>query len=539
MYTWLPTLLGLVVMGGVAAAAPAKVLWWDITEEFGGQAPNALRQAMADHLETIDGGAAFDATYVDATTPGQLAAHLAANSYDVIVFDATRFDSTPSTLDAGDLAAVKTFYDTHPNVLLDGVLYIRSIVFNATTVYPGPNGAMGGFTANEVHQLATRGGGVMIGTDHDCCQLEPNKILQAMIPSAGFSGNTSPSVDGQFNGNDLLTSKVVVSVFDVFTHWDSVPSEAITPTGMFTDAFGDDVTLFSQVDVADDPGGGPKFAYVSTSWSPTGVGPEFDCNDNNVLDSIDIQNGTSMDVNQNGIPDECDPVCGNEELEAGEECDDGNIEGGDGCSRECTIEEETTTTSSSTSTTTTSTSTTTSTTIVDDTCEAPPTFCPPADLSKAIFCTAGVPCRGTTGADVICGSAGDDIIYASGGRDIVCAGAGNDRVQAGQGDDLIDGSHGCDGAAASEPDDDSLRGHGGDDVLRGGIGRDRLSAGTGRDRVFGEDGDDLIQNSGGSGGADLLVGGPGEDAARGGRGPRDTCDAEVERGCELDCEVGD
>ncbi len=34
-----------------------------------------------------------------------------------------------------------------------------------------------------------------------------------------------------------------------------------------------------------------------------------DCNENGVLDSLDISNGTSNDCNQNGIPDECEPDC--------------------------------------------------------------------------------------------------------------------------------------------------------------------------------------------------------------------------------------
>jgi cysteine-rich repeat protein len=202
------------------------------------------------------------------------------------------------------------------------------------------------------------------------------------------------------------------------------------------------------------------------------------------------------------------PVCGNDVLEDGEQCDDGNTAGGDGCSAACTFEEE-------------------------GTCEAPPAICPPADLSKAIFCVAGVPCRGTTGADVICGTSGDDRIYASGGNDVICAGSGNDLIQAGQGHDRVDGSLDCSGGGGVAPDDDRIRGAGGDDVLRGGIGDDHISAGTGVDRVYGEDGDDRLQSA--SSGADLLVGGPGEDTARAGRGPKDTCDAERERGCELDC----
>ncbi len=211
-----------------------------------------------------------------------------------------------------------------------------------------------------------------------------------------------------------------------------------------------------------------------------------------------------------GDDTETEPVCGNEQVEQPEECDDGNNESGDGCSADCIIE-------------------------VEGTCEAPPQICPPSDLSKAIYCVAGVPCRGTNGADVICGSSGDDRIYASGGDDVICAGSGNDLVQAGQGNDRVDGSLDCLGGGGVAPDDDQIRGHGGDDVLRGGIGNDRMSSGTGDDRVYGEDGDDRLQNSGGSSGADLLIGGPGDDTARGGRGPKDTCEAEHARGGEFDC----
>ena len=45
-----------------------------------------------------------------------------------------------------------------------------------------------------------------------------------------------------------------------------------------------------------------------------------DCNDNDVLDELDIDNGTSPDLNENGVPDECEvyPVC----LQPGNSCRD-------------------------------------------------------------------------------------------------------------------------------------------------------------------------------------------------------------------------
>jgi hypothetical protein len=292
--------------GGSAYAGVAiRVLWWDCTPEYGGQAPDALRQAMSDHLDNYAGGGVFDSTYVSSEIAGTFAPHMASNNYDVIVFDCT---TSSGPLNADDQAALTTFYDTHRNVLLDGNLYVRSAVANATSIFPGINGCTGDYTVNEVWQLADRGGGVMIGTDHDCCHGMPNYLLDAMIPDAEFSGSTSPSVDGQFNGVDLLEAIANVSVFDLFAHWDSLPSQGVAPTGMFTNVFGDPVELFSQVDVADDPGGGPQFSYVSTTWEPSGDGPEFDCNDNGILDSTDILNQTSEDKNLNTIPDECEEI---------------------------------------------------------------------------------------------------------------------------------------------------------------------------------------------------------------------------------------
>lgn len=282
-----------------------RVLWWDCTPEYGGQAPDALRQAMSDHLDAYGGGGVFESTYVSSEISGTFAVHMQTNDYDVIVFDCT-----PTTIpfNAADQAAVTTFYATHRNVLLDGNLYVRSAVGNETSVFPGINGCTGDYTVNEVWQLAQRGGGVMIGTDHDCCHAGPGYLLDGMIPDADFSGSTSPSVDGQFNGADLIDSLTTVSVFDLFDHWDSLPSQGIAPTGVFTDVFGGQVELYSQVDVADDPGGGEQYPYVSTTWPPSGDGTLFDCNGNGVLDSIDISNGVSEDKNRNTVPDECEEI---------------------------------------------------------------------------------------------------------------------------------------------------------------------------------------------------------------------------------------
>jgi hypothetical protein len=169
-----------------------------------------------------------------------------------------------------------------------------------------------------------------------------------------------------------------------------------------------------------------------------------------------------------------------------------------------------------------------------ETCDTPPTICADLDLSNAIFCAPNVPCLGTNGNDVICGTGGDNRILAKGGDDIVCAGPGNDRVNGGGGNDRIDteGSCGLSPNGLIVIDDDRANGDSGDDVLRGGSGNDRLRGNQGNDRIYGEGGSDDMR---GSGGQDLLVGGTGTDTASGGGTGEDTCEAETEVGCELDC----
>jgi len=249
-------------------AAPISVLWWDSTPEYSAQAPDAFRQEMSDYLTAFGGGGVFSSTYVGSETPGTLAAHLAANAYDVIVFDAT---SSGPKFNADDLLAVQNHYLDNRNLLFDGTLYIRNIVFGATTDFPGVNGDTGRLTANEIYQLGIRGGGIMVGTDHEGFQTDADQIVGAILPGAAFTGITTPSTDGQWNGTDLLQTLIgsVVPV-NILNHWDEVPTEGIAPTGVFLDFLGNSITLYSQVDVADKPGGGPKFSYISTSWEPGG-----------------------------------------------------------------------------------------------------------------------------------------------------------------------------------------------------------------------------------------------------------------------------
>ncbi len=265
----------LTLPGTQAMAVPFNVLWWDSTQSYGAQNAPELREKMPEYLSDYDGGSTFSATYVRSRTAGALATELATNSYDVIVFDST---SSSSPYNAADLAAVQQFYqNNNRNVLLDGSLYIRSIAYNADTVFPGPGGGMGVLTLNSVYEIANRGGGIMIGTDHNCCQVDANAMLNALIPGASFSGIAAPSTDGVFYGAQLLNNLEATAPINVLTHWATEGSQGIPPVGAFTDFLGNSVTLYSQVDIASTVGG-PRTSRISSSWQPgagsTGVGDD-------------------------------------------------------------------------------------------------------------------------------------------------------------------------------------------------------------------------------------------------------------------------
>lgn len=258
--------VGAAFVATAAHAVPISVLWWDATPTWGNQAPDTRREAMADYLTSYDGGGFFDATYVSASGSGQLATHLASNSYDVIVLDDT---SSGIQYDGSDVDALKTHYAAGKDeLMLDGSLYIRNIAYSAETDFPGPNGAMGGMLVNQIAALGQNGGGIMMGNDHDCCQDSLNYVLEELLPGAGFSGLTNPSTDGSFNGSLLLNHEVGVAAIDIFNHWSAVPSQGIAATGDFTDYLGASRTLFSLVEVADKPGGGPRYTYISSTVNP-------------------------------------------------------------------------------------------------------------------------------------------------------------------------------------------------------------------------------------------------------------------------------
>ncbi|WP_428929774.1 hypothetical protein [Marinibacterium sp. SX1] len=249
----------------LAQSGPVRVLWWNANPEYSNQ-KNHHRQAMADFLNGFEGGNSVSTDFRSSTRGGDLAQQLNASSYDIVIIDTT---DTRSRFNASDLDAVRAHYASgHRAVMLDGSFWIRSIRANATTRFPGPNGATGNLLVNQILALAEAGGGVLIGTDHDRYQAGANAVLTALIPGARFKGLTIPSTDGSFIGRTLLAHRVPVRAIEILEHWQSIPSQGEVPVGTFTDFTGQQVTLFNLVETADQPGGGGKRPYISASFDP-------------------------------------------------------------------------------------------------------------------------------------------------------------------------------------------------------------------------------------------------------------------------------
>lgn len=103
-----------------------------------------------------------------------------------------------------------------------------------------------------------------------------------------------------------------------FRFLNCVPSDTCY-TLRFLDAFGDGICC------------GPNPSYNLTVNGTVIV-------DSTVVGGANLDFGTSIEWHFGAGDCTPDPICGNGIIEEGEECDDGNIESGDGCSPLCQIE---------------------------------------------------------------------------------------------------------------------------------------------------------------------------------------------------------
>ncbi len=197
-------------------------------------------------------------------------------------------------------------------------------------------------------------------------------------------------------------------------------------------------------------------------------------------------------------------VCSNSVVEPGEQCDDGNVVNGDGCTSTCQL-------------------------------SAAPAC---NGLTATVYVNAqnkivGGPqngqsytgtLNGTSGADVMVGTAGGDVMYGGNGADTMC-GLGAGDVMYGEG-----GADWMDGGAAG----DVLDGGDADDALFGRDGGDSLKGGIGADLMCGQADGDALE---GSDGADKLDGGAGSDVLKGSAGTDQCRLGEANNSCEQQSNV--
>ncbi|MFZ1680243.1 MAG: calcium-binding protein [Rhizobiaceae bacterium] len=146
---------------------------------------------------------------------------------------------------------------------------------------------------------------------------------------------------------------------------------------------------------------------------------------------------------------------------------------------------------------------------------------PASPVGLAVPDLAGMPIRGTAGADILSGTRGSDHIIAYAGDDMIAGGKGADRIDGGDGIDIVSYvdsdaavfvSLALGTARGGDAEGDALSGI---DGLFGSSFADMLEGNDGANVVSGHAGDDILI---GGGGDDWLIGGAGADVLSGGDG---------------------
>jgi hypothetical protein len=178
--------------------------------------------------------------------PGQIAAHLTANTVGVYIWNDGSLGNTGSpaipalAFDASDQAALTSYRASHPGIIMDGLSW-RS----------NGNADEQAFSQNEAIQLSTHGGGIVLGADDASGAL----IVQHVNQVAGwfnfdlFAGIYLTAPANQVVGGSFLSTPNPVNPTNVVgtTTYSEVPN-GLQPNGSFlaTAIFGFDSTPLPQ-----------------------------------------------------------------------------------------------------------------------------------------------------------------------------------------------------------------------------------------------------------------------------------------------------
>ncbi|WP_017716404.1 hypothetical protein [Kamptonema formosum] len=197
-----------IVMANPATAAD-NILYLNSTRGLGTANYGNYRSVIANTLDNYQGGSLFDVDFIQTQVAGDLAFWL--NSKPVGYYNQIWFDTTiykTSVLNATDLAALNTWAaNKQPEFILDSSFFFRNKLNNSLTL------SATAATIAEALALKDKGGGILIGTDHNDFAYTANQILTNFGFDGLFTGAYNITSNGSFVGDLLLSSGSVGSAF--------------------------------------------------------------------------------------------------------------------------------------------------------------------------------------------------------------------------------------------------------------------------------------------------------------------------------------
>ena len=208
-----------------------KILYLNSTR---GHASNygSFREPIADTLDDYKRNTVFDVDFIQTHIPGNLADWLNSKPlgyYDQIWFDTTVLSSP--LLDSNDLLALNTWAENkQPEFILDSSFFARN---RARYIHGKPvdylTASSASATINQALALQEAGGGIFIGTDHNCCTNTANQILGNFGFDGFFTGSYNITSNASFVGDLFFDPEPVGS--DFFTNHLAGLSTSSVPVG--------------------------------------------------------------------------------------------------------------------------------------------------------------------------------------------------------------------------------------------------------------------------------------------------------------------